>query len=147
MDLRHSALFAAVCANSRELSRFRTLFTTVCDQPAPIPVHPYTTHMMQHLTVVVVLLSIACCALPPSVAAQNAGDVGDRNLLTRPDIGAGQLFPANVSVAAGATIYMRLLSAVDDQTQCTYRRPAGGVDAVAGAGDKCVRVRYLLYLL
>lgn len=111
---------------------------------------PFTSSKRRHPTTLVILALVAvvlvACVLPLSVvSAQQNAAFGDLNLLSRPDIGGGQLFPANVSVAAGATVYMRLLSAVDGQTRCTYRRPGSGVDAVAvvagsggDAGDKCV---------
>lgn len=49
----------------------------------------------------------------------------DENYLTRADVRAGQLFPGNVSTSVGETIFVRVVKAVDDQAECTFRRPGG----------------------
>lgn len=49
----------------------------------------------------------------------------DANYLTRADVRAGQLFPGNVTTCVGETIFVRVLNAVDDQVECTFRRPGG----------------------
>lgn len=65
----------------------------------------------------------------------------NENYLTRDDVRAGQLFPGTVTTFAHETIFVRIVNAVDDQTECTFRRPGGrdvSVFAAATGGDEYV---------